>query len=181
MLSRWPVERVGREALPRGPRGLEDYPRGVTWVRVRHPSGVVLDVGSLHLHQKGDAPDRALRVEQVRAAARSGFGGGAAARLLVGDYNARPGSPTLDAATALGWRDLWPEAEPGSPGYSGSVLGAGSPKRIDYVLAAPASGTVLRATRGELVGPRTNGDSGKLISDHKAVVVDLTLDVPVGP
>ena len=57
----------------------------------------------------------------------------------------------------------------------------GSPKRIDYVFARPPGNAALEALRARLVGPRTRGDSGELISDHKALVVELSVEVPVGP
>ncbi|MCA8921403.1 MAG: endonuclease/exonuclease/phosphatase family protein [Planctomycetes bacterium] len=182
VLSRWRIADFARVPLPRGPKGFGDYPRGLTWARVAHPSGALLDVGSLHLHQRNEPADRALRVEQARAATRSGSQrAGAALRLLVGDYNARPTSETYRAMRDAGWRDLWSEARPGDPGYTGSVLGVGSPKRIDYVFARPPGNAALEALRARLVGPRTRGDSGELISDHKALVVELSVEVPVGP
>lgn len=181
VISRWRIEAFQRVPLPRGGPGIEnDYPRGVTWARIAHPSGARIDVGSLHLHHRHDSGlDDDLRVRQVRQAMRAFVRRGSALRLLVGDYNARPGSRTVQAMAGAGWRDLWVEARPNDPGYSASVLGKGSPKRIDYVFAKPPAGSDVEAVSARTFGPRTR--DGELISDHKAVLVVLSLDVPVGP
>lgn len=181
VISRWRIEAFQRVPLPRGGQGIEnDYPRGATWARIAHPSGARIDVGSLHLHHRHDSGlDEDLRVRQVRQAMGAFVRRGSALRLLVGDCNARPNSRTVQTLTGAGWRDLWVEARPSDPGYTASVLGKGSPKRIDYVFAKPRAGSDVDAVGARTLGPRTR--DGELISDHKAVLVVLSLDVPVGP
>jgi len=183
VISRWKIEAFQRVPLSSGGKGIEnDYPRGATWARIAHPSGARIDVGSVHLHHRHDSGlDDDLRVKQVREAKDAFVRRGSALRLLVGDYNARPNSPTVRTMKDAGWRDLWVEARPNDPGYSASVLGGRSPKRIDYVFAKPRAGSDVEALSARTFGPRTRGDSGDLVSDHKAVLVVLALDVPVGP
>lgn len=162
LLSKFPVEAFTNQtqtrlttqqanAAPTPMPGLLDATVNVNGVRVR--------IFNTHLDYR---PDPSVRVRQV-AEMMALIGDASSPTLVFGDLNATPSAPELAPFFAK-LRDAWT-----TPGDAGLSYPATSPtKRIDYVLTS----SHFRATNARV--PAT------LVSDHRPVVVDLTLDGTTG-
>jgi endonuclease/exonuclease/phosphatase family metal-dependent hydrolase len=96
--------------------------------------------------------------------------------LLMGDMNANQDSPTLDTLRGGGLRDAWAEARPGDQTGTNQ---AGT-RRIDYVLWHEPDARVpgVRILDAWTRGPNVDGETGAMVSDHKAVVVTAEVRLP---
>lgn len=161
LLSRWPVVRQDVLALPVD--GVE--PRALLRVLVETPSGTRA-VFVTHLDWE---PDRsAARVEQVRfiRAAMDEWRGELPA-VLLGDFNAEPGSAEIRFLCGSGLADAWAAAGDGSLGLTFDV--SKPSRRLDYIFtsAAVAGVRVVFSGSVEVDGVRV------WPSDHFGVMVEL--------
>lgn len=189
ILSRGSVSHSDSIELPRSPDAGEQ--RSVVYARVEVRPGVKINAFSTHLTSGTNAAKEAARQQQAVAALRWLATFRDRPLLLAGDFNARPGSPTLElltgrrtvSGTTGRLRDGWLAAA--MPGTGATFGAATSDKRIDYVFWDPASTAqltsapsdvaatggvrVLRAwTRGENSGPDAP-------SDHRALVMSVEM------
>jgi endonuclease/exonuclease/phosphatase family metal-dependent hydrolase len=142
-------------ALP--PRALP-IPRAVTSVDVPLEDGSALRVLATHLHHvQADSTVRELQATFLAALPKVTGAGGS---LLLGDFNALPGSRCLSILREAGWTDVHgPEAG------SGETFPASDPvRRID---------TVLHRGGLRLSAARVAEDWG---SDHRAVIADFSTE-----
>lgn len=150
LLSRHPIDKAENTLLPR-PRGGEQRALLKADVDV---GGVTLRCIATHLQHRSRT-ERLAQVEAINATIL----GRDVPTVLLGDLNARPGSPEI-AAITRNLVDAW-RVVGGTDGYTFS---ARSPHvRIDYVLASPD----IRIEAARVV--RTKA------SDHLPVSVDLRL------
>ena len=161
VLSRWPILSDTLIPLPVEPvqerAGGSYEPRGALRVTVDAPGGVV-GVVNTHLDPSGDDAYRRQEVAAVRRIAAD-LRARHPRTVVGGDFNAEPGTATIGAMLADGWRDAWAECGAGD----GGTYPADAPiKRIDYVLLAPGFGCA-----DARVLPTTT-------SDHRPVLVTLT-------
>ncbi len=155
VLSRHPIARTRNTLLPR-PRGGEQRALLEADVVV---GGLTLRCLATHLHHRSRT-ERLAQVDAINATVVEQ----AVPTVLLGDLNARPGSPEVAAVTRH-LVDTWTVGG----GAGGHTFSARAPhRRIDYVLASP--GISVKAAR---VVPTD-------ASDHLLVSVDLTLPVPSG-
>lgn len=175
VLSRWPIAAVRKHPLPSRHRSrivalavVIDHPRGPL-----HVVTTCID---------GEPDDDAQRLVQTKALAdlvTDPSRDGPLPTLLMGDLNAPPDSPEIQALTSV-MVDAWPAAAVSAEG--GSTLCAGNPQaprdfwltdqRIDYILGRPGSPEhPIRVDRAFLAGEQARG--GLCPSDHYAVVADL--------
>jgi endonuclease/exonuclease/phosphatase family metal-dependent hydrolase len=123
--------------------------------------GTVVDLATTHLDYL-DAANRRSQVDRMQA----WLAGGAAARIVAGDFNAEPG----DATTWASWRGEYSDAwlSPGNPlaGAPGITMPlrstTGLPGRIDYVWLHGVQVSSIQVIQTDL-------------SDHYALVADLTI------
>ncbi len=170
LLSRWPLRAI-RHVLHGTPEGWE--PRGVLIATVQFPGGGTLQVANTHLQV--DPPDRSgaardQRVDGIAVALR-GIGTSEGPALLMGDFNAEPGSPEIAAleGEGSGWRDCWTAVRGDEPGYTIPALIAAPPsRRIDYLFVDEET----TVTHAEVV----IDDRTRVASDHYPVIVDLPFD-----
>ncbi|TNU77270.1 hypothetical protein FH969_00405 [Miniimonas arenae] len=148
--------RAGVVRFPRERRGWWwSYPRGATWVRVRH-DGVTLVVASAHL-------DVAPHARTAQAHALAAAFAGAPRLVLAGDLNEPPGGP---AWTALGGGLL--DADPaGAPTFP---VGAGrhARHRLDAVLVRG-----MQVAGSGPAGAAGHGAGARPVSDHRAVLLEV--------
>lgn len=155
VLSRHPLGETRNTLLPR-PRGGEQRALLAADVDV---DGRVLRVLATHLHHRS----RAERMAQVGVIDRT-VAERAVPTVLLGDLNARPGSPEIAAATRH-LVDAWAAGG----GTDGNTFSARAPHaRIDYVLVSPD----ITVEGARLV--RTGA------SDHLLLSVDLRLPASAG-
>lgn len=127
-------------------------------------NGVRLDVATTHLDYL-DGADRRSQLDRLQG----WMGGGAASRIVAGDFNAEPDDPV----SWSGWRgeysDAWlSSANPlrGAPGFTMPLrTTTGRPGRIDYQWFRGAAVTNVEVVETQL-------------SDHYALVVDFTVPAP---
>ncbi|MFI6319160.1 endonuclease/exonuclease/phosphatase family protein [Nonomuraea sp. NPDC050556] len=169
LLSRWPVVRQDVLALPVD--GVE--PRALLRALVDTPAGT-LPVFVTHLDWELDRS--AARVEQVRfiVSAMGGWGGDLPA-VLLGDFNAEPGSAEIRFLCGSGLVDAWEAAGDGSLGMTFDVsndyarLADEPSRRLDYVFTGAAVGEV------RVVFNRSVEVDGVAVwpSDHFGVMAEL--------
>jgi endonuclease/exonuclease/phosphatase family metal-dependent hydrolase len=170
LLSRWPL-RAMRHTLFGTPDGWE--PRGVLTATVELPGGATLRVANTHLQV--DPPDqdgvtRAQRLDGIAVMLRD-IGTLEEPALLMGDFNAEPGSPELIGleADGSGWRDCWRTVRGSDPGYTIPALVDAPPsRRIDYLFVTDAT----RVAHAEVVMDHRT----RVASDHYPVLADLRFD-----
>ena len=167
VLSRFAVERDTMLALAVEPAqeraGGSREPRGVLHAQIRAPGGR-LHVLNTHLDASGD--DHWRRQEAARVALAATRIASGSQRLLVGgDFNAEPGTPTIQLLTSVPLRDGWAVCGGGGPGLS--YPAAGPVKRIDYLFFRPA--TICQSA--EVLASDA--------SDHRPVIFSLL--VPAAP
>ena len=151
VFTRFPPDSV--RVIPLPPRDLP-LTRQATILDLRPgPAGVALRVIATHFHHV-DAADP-IRAEHATFLATLGAPRGA---LLLGDFNAVPGSEAMTILGEAGWQD----AGTVDPGPFSPTYPARSPaRRIDTVLVGGASRML-----GSSVAPPWG-------SDHRAVIVDF--------
>jgi endonuclease/exonuclease/phosphatase family metal-dependent hydrolase len=156
VLSRAPIESAITRPLP--PIDLP-LPRAFTDTRITRQDGGAVRVLATHYHHV--ASDADVREEHSRFLARELSDPDA--WILLGDFNARSGSPCLATLIGAGWIDVASAAgEAAAPALA--TYPARAPiRRIDTILHGP--GLTLRDAR---VAPEWG-------SDHRAVVADLDL------
>jgi endonuclease/exonuclease/phosphatase family metal-dependent hydrolase len=159
-LARVPPLETGSCRLS-GKEGEEDPTRRMVFHALFPFPGGPLRIASGHFSWI-DAQNR--RNLKEAAAFLAGFGEEA---LLLGDFNAPPGSAGLRELVRSGWTDLWALL---SPGRSGFTFESNRPeKRIDYVWAR--GGLEERARSLTVVEGQERG--GARASDHLGLLVSL--------
>lgn len=161
VLSRWPIASSTLHPLPVAPAqeraGGSHEPRGAQRVVVNAP-GRTLGVVNTHLDPSRDDHYRRQEVEGVLLAAER-LRAEAPWTAVGGDFNAEPGTATIERMRAGGWSDAWEQCGVGE----GLTFSAESPvKRIDYLFLAPG----LTCTSAEVLETRT--------SDHRPLLVVVT-------
>jgi endonuclease/exonuclease/phosphatase family metal-dependent hydrolase len=168
----WTVESAETRWLSPDP----DVPGSVGWdagltrvatlARLRR-GGSVLGVANTHFDSSG------AQARDNSAALLAGWLAAEPDRpwLVLGDLNARPGSPPLRRLAAAGFADPLPA---GAGGTEHAFTGATDRDRIDYVLAGP--GVRVLDVRVDHFRP-----GGRLPSDHWPVVADVEFPDPPSP
>ena len=165
VLSRWPIAADTLHPLPVRPpqerAGGSHEPRGALHAVVAAPGGPI-HLLNTHLDASRDDAYRLQEAPRVHALAERLRAGGALV-LAGGDLNTTPGTPTLAALAAGGWRDAWAVCGRGD-GFS---FPAEHPvRRIDFLLLPPGAGC------------RSAAVLDALASDHRPVL--FVLDRPRG-
>ena len=159
VLSRHPIRAFDNHIIPRLSSIADEpepLPRPGFLELTIDVDGRAVRVFDTHLDYRGDPRVRRLQV----AAMLDVIGAGAEPTILIGDLNAEPGAAELQPLLAR-LRDAW---DPGAG--AGLTFPADTPvKRIDYVLVSRHFD--VHATRVPV----------SVASDHRPVVVDLTLRV----
>jgi len=154
------------DASFRSLRAFAGYPDAVTWARLRHrASGRALTVFNVHFHFL-DAAQRLRSARQVLALAQTAQARGDAV-IVLGDFNARRHSRTLQMFRAAGFRRAGARGATYHFNAGLHLFGA-----IDHVLH---DGATARA--GRPVTWRRHS-AGRPPSDHYPVVAGLRLSVP---
>ena len=156
ILSRYPITEVRRVHYAKEP-GLRYQPRGAIIARIGDSATLVKAlIAVTHLDENADAS--AVRMEQVRTLL--GEIGAATPAIIACDCNAMPDAPELKLITDSGFGDLALQS-----GGGGNTFPADSPvERIDYIF-----GVGVTASQGHV--------SNSTASDHRAVIVNVTLSV----
>ena len=156
ILSRYPVTDIRRISYAKEP-GLRYQPRGAIIARIGDdPAATRLLIVVTHLDENSDAS--AVRMEQVRALLSEV--GTATPAIIACDCNAKPAAPELKLITDSGFGDLSLQS-----GGGDNTFPSDDPiERIDYVF-----GVGVTAAQGRVVNSTA--------SDHRAVVVNVTLSV----
>jgi len=148
--------------------------RGALAVMVDVGDGCHLTVVNTHLQWAGDdneiacSRQRAQQVAEVLALARDQ--GGEA--VVMGDFNARPGSPELAAIDdpASGFADAWQVVNPSASGHTIPTSPTGEAEsRIDYLFASDG----LQVDAAEVVDTPTT----RVASDHFPVLASITVNL----
>lgn len=154
------------EASFRSLRAFAGYPDAVTWARLRHrASGRVITVFNIHLHFL-DSGQRLRSARHVLTMAEAAQVRGDAV-MVLGDFNARRNSRTLDLFREGGFRRA--DARGATYHFNAGLHLFGA---IDHVLHDAA--TALAAPPVTWRG----GAAGRPPSDHYPVVVALRLTAP---
>ncbi|GAA3219532.1 endonuclease/exonuclease/phosphatase family protein [Actinocorallia longicatena] len=168
LLSRHPITDAETIPLPNDP-GAE--PRVLLHASIATPDGP-LPFFVTHLHYSpGEATLRARQAEFVAETVAERTSGGPA--VLVGDFNAPPGSPEIASVLSHGLTDAWPSSGDGTPGHTYCETNAfarasGEPSvRIDYVFTS-----ALTPARTELAFTTPSG--GVWPSDHYGVLATFS-------
>lgn len=157
VLSRWPILSSRLHPLPVDPAqeraGGSYEPRGALAVRTAGPDdwggpGGTLDIVNTHLDASAEDQFRRQEVEGVLAVAERLRADGWA--VVGGDFNAEPGTATIERMRAVGWKDAWETCGNGA----GHTFSTESPvKRIDYLFLSPGltctSARVLESTASD--------------------------------
>jgi endonuclease/exonuclease/phosphatase family metal-dependent hydrolase len=156
ILSRYPITDVRRVHYAKEP-GLRYQPRGAIIARIGDSATLVRALLVVtHLDENADAS--AVRMEQVRTLL--GEIGTTTPAIIACDCNARPEAPELKLITDTGFGDLALQSGGGGPTFP-----AEQPvERIDFIF-----GLGVTAAQGHVVSSTA--------SDHRAVVVNVTLSV----
>jgi len=170
VLSRWPIREQRAFPLP-GADVAE--PRALLYTLIEAPHGD-LPVFTTHLAwEPQHGPLRLRQVEYVAAQIEKL----APAAVLVGDFNAEPGSAELKHLADAGFVDAWAD---GTPGFTfdranGYAREADEPScRIDYVLLR-GSGATATGARLVFTEPSRAGSAPVWPSDHFGVVAEVAL------
>lgn len=166
-----------------------DLKRG--WVRIDATvEGVPVTVASTHLESGSFPGFDALRAGQVGEL--MGSLAGAAAVIVLGDFNDVPGSLMYGVVTGAGFSDAWASLRPGAGGLTCCHLPdlsdpvAKFTQRIDYVFTRGLVGPQDRlqgriSIIGDQPGDRIAGPSYPIWpSDHAGVVLELLLPAAAG-
>jgi len=156
ILSKYPLTDVRRISYAKEP-GLRYQPRGAIIARIGDSAATTRAIIAVtHLDENSDAS--AVRMEQVRALLSEV--GTATPAIIACDCNARPEAPELKLITDSGFGDLALQ----SGGVDSTFPADGPVERIDYIF-----GVGVTAAQGHVVNSTA--------SDHRAVVVNVTLSV----
>lgn len=160
VLSRWPIAAHALRPLavePAQERAGGSYePRGALVARMNAPDGA-LGVVNTHLDASATDVYRRQEVAGVLDAAER-LREDAPRTVVGGDFNAEPGSATIERMRAAGWTDAWEACGEGD----GFTFSTDTPvKRIDYLFLAPG----LTCTRAEVLSSPA--------SDHRPLLVVL--------
>lgn len=156
-LARVPLEEVHHHPLPYISDPEDESRRGLLCVRVRTPAADCW-IANGHFSWVPRVNEGNARAVLAHLAGLIG------PRLLVGDFNATPGSRGMRHLARDGWEDAWARLRPDDPGFT---FEAHAPaQRIDYVWADAPAAARLHAI--ESFGP---GEAR--FSDHLALVVTL--------
>ncbi|MDX1657914.1 MAG: endonuclease/exonuclease/phosphatase family protein [Nitriliruptorales bacterium] len=152
ILSRFPIEDAEARTLPQLDSLLR---RGVLEADIDLGDGGVVHLMVTHLHHTGDNLEQ-IHDEQIATILEAWEQ--ESRTVLVGDFNAQPDAPQMQALYDAGFVDVWDEAGSG-PGLTANA--AAPDVRIDYVFHSPD----LRATAAQVIESQA--------SDHFAVVATL--------
>jgi beta-glucosidase len=169
ILSHYPIVAIARLPFPRDltdPKDTED--RVAVWAQVAMPDGIV-EIAVTHLSLSLTARERSVR-RLVDWLWRQSD----APKILMGDLNDAPHSPTLRfllAEATPPFADAWALAHPDEHGFT---FPSHAPQhRIDYVLFTPPDAFVVDDIR--LVGDTPDAD-GIYPSDHLGIVATLQVE-----
>ena len=153
ILSQWPV--LEREVIPMPNNGSLNLKRNLTYARLEMRLGRDLNVIATHFtHSVGTTEERLPQAEAVLAR-----WGGLPRTVVMGDLNAEPDTPEIQALRTAGLVDAFEGSGAVRPGYTSPS--DGPYRRIDYIWVSPD----LRATDFSV------GDT--LASDHFPISVTL--------
>jgi len=157
ILSRYPITDVRRVSYAKEP-GIRYQPRGAVIAHIGDSATAVrLTIAVTHLDENSDAS--AVRMEQVRALLDEV--GSTTPAVIACDCNAKPDAPELKLITDSGFGDL--ALQSGGPD---NTFPSDAPvERIDYIF-----GVGVTAAQGHVVSSTA--------SDHRGVVVNVTLNAP---
>ncbi len=175
ILSRYPVLSCENTFLPT-PAGWEQ--RGLLEARVEVEGIGEVAILNAHLQAgREDAEEEAVRQRKEQVETIAGRIREIDVPLvLMGDFNANPEDPELQAliTTGTGLQDAWAVGSDGTDGLTSPADLDGDPEnRIDYVFVSQDF-TVVRA---EVIVDR----DAREVSDHYPVVVELTPALNFGP
>ncbi|MDX1621380.1 MAG: endonuclease/exonuclease/phosphatase family protein [Nitriliruptorales bacterium] len=153
ILSRYPLEETEAQILPQLDSLLR---RGVLEADVDLGDGAVLHLMVTHLHHTGDNLEE-IHDEQIATILEAWAQ--ETRTVLMGDFNAEPDAPQMQAIYDAGFVDVWDTAGSG-PGLTANA--ADPEVRIDYVLHSPD----LNATDARVIESQA--------SDHFAVAATIT-------
>jgi len=152
ILTRYPILDSGQGTLPREGTLIG---RGYLWALLDIGEDDPLLVITTHLHHLEDEG----QVRQVQVPVILEFWDGRDPAILLGDFNAEPGSPEMELIAAAGLHDAWGEAGTG-PGYTWP---AQDPyQRIDWLWLSPS----LQALDTEVLQTEASG--------HRPVIAEIT-------
>jgi len=150
VLSRYPIRRIHHFSLPKG-----NEPRMALGVEVRMPGGDPMMLVNLHFDWVGDDTfrfDQASRLDGFLKELKMPY-------ILLGDFNDRPGSRTLDLLSQN-------RLEAKKPADDRFTFSSTEPDReIDFIFAAPAESWKIQSTQ-VIDEP--------VASDHRPVLAELT-------
>lgn len=148
-------------------------PRGVTWLELSTPQGPLV-VASLHLdHESAPARSSAAPLVFERLA---GLGCPPRPAVVMGDFNASPGSPAHRRWTSGPLRDAWLTAGAADDGRAFTFHGFAGVRhpaetRIDWILHSAG----VEVSGIEVVDRRVRG---RYPSDHHPVRATISLQAP---
>ena len=170
VLSRWPIREQRAFPLP-GAEVAE--PRTLLYALVETPHG---DLPVFVTHLAWEPHHGPLRVRQVEYIATQVEKLAPASAVLLGDFNAEPGSAELKHLADAGFADAWVD---GGPGYTFDRVNdyareADEPScRIDYLLVR--GGATAAGARLVFTEPSRAGSAPVWPSDHFGVAAEVTL------
>lgn len=160
VLSRLPVGRVMRHALPWPAAESESMPRAALEVMLEAPFGF-LRVTTTHLefYSGEHRGAQVARLAELHAEARG------ESALLCGDFNLKPEDPLHRKILDAGFVDAWPSLHRDKPRQDTFHLYDGkAPYCCDYVFITPELAPRLKSVRI---------DAQTQASDHQPVIVEL--------
>lgn len=166
LVSRWPLDDVRDVRVTE--EGFEGSPRLVIVGRVRLPSGQHVWFANTHLSAYEGREARLAQIDRIEEVLAELDG----PVILVGDFNAEPGTPEMERLLADGFagRRLRDAAlEVGAE--QGTFPSRGATRRIDFVLVSEEF---------EVLSARVPEASEKL-SDHLPVIAELRIRPTLGP
>ena len=129
VLSRYPVRYVEHHEMPNNDDIVID--RGFLWVEIDTNWGTRLRVIATHFHHVRD--EGRLRLPQAFAILKRW--NNVERTVLLGDFNARPDSPEIQAILQAGFKDAF--AVPGAAGDGYTYASDDLVERIDYIFVTP--------------------------------------------
>jgi endonuclease/exonuclease/phosphatase family metal-dependent hydrolase len=160
------AERVEMSVRP----GLDDVDH-----RVLLHGIVELPAGPLHVwnvHFSWVAEQCLDNVQETLAA----LGGVPERTVLLGDMNATPDSDAVRRLADAGWIDAWKHLRPDDPGFTFETDEPSA--RLDYIWVGADLVPALRKI--DLV-ECPQDESGTALSDHLGVILQLAIDIALGP
>jgi beta-glucosidase len=171
IFSRWPI--VEKKDIP-----MEEN-RVAVYLRVKHPSGGLMDIVSTHLHHVGGAEGDAIRLREAKEAIKfANDNDDCHPAFLTGDMNDIDTADSIKAFGAAGFVDSYKAvhgADASRTGKTGMVVlreGAfeQDPKRrIDFVFGRSAGGRTV-TPKASIVAFKNHDAKGFYPSDHFGVM-----------